>query len=168
MTRWNLTGGAAHIIDITNASRTMLLDLETATWDGDLLDLFSVDHCLLPAVVPSCGVVAEATLLGATVPLAGIAGDQQAALFGQGCFASGEMKATYGTGTFVATSRVGQRAPTWFVPPSSDRPSGGRHRRRSAGRGRCAPGGRRSNGQRLPEQDRESWRQAVRRATLPG
>jgi glycerol kinase len=98
---WNLTGGAAHLTDVTNASRTMLLDLETGAWDDELLRLFSFDDAILPTVVPSSGVVAEASLLGATVPLAGIAGDQQAALFGQGCFAPGEMKATYGTGTFV-------------------------------------------------------------------
>jgi glycerol kinase len=98
---WNLTGGAAHVTDVTNASRTMLLDIASGAWDDELLELFSVDRAILPDVVPSSGVVAEAALLGATVPLAGIAGDQQAALFGQGCFAPGEMKATYGTGTFV-------------------------------------------------------------------
>ena len=87
----------------------MLLDLERGTWDDDLLDLFSVDPSILPTVVPSSGVIAEASLLGATVPLAGIAGDQQAALFGQGCFAPGEMKATYGTGTFVL-AHVGELA----------------------------------------------------------
>ncbi len=106
---WNLTGGAAHITDITNASRTMLLDLETGTWDDDLLDLFSIERCLLPTVVPTCGAVAEASLLGATVPIAGIAGDQQAALFGQGCFTPGAMKATYGTGTFVL-AHIGELA----------------------------------------------------------
>ena len=79
----------------------MLLDLRTATWADEMLELFSVDRSILPAVVSSSGIVAEATLLGVTVPLAGIAGDQQAALFGQGCFLPGEMKATYGTGTFV-------------------------------------------------------------------
>ena len=104
---WNLTGGAAHVTDVTNASRTMLLDLASGAWDDELLELFSVDRAILPDVVPSSGVVAEAALLGATVPLAGIAGDQQAALFGQGCFAPGEMKATYGTGTFVL-AHVGQ------------------------------------------------------------
>lgn len=98
---WKLTGGAAHITDVTNASRTMLLDLATGQWDDELLDLFSIDRGILPTVVPSAGVVAEATLLGATLPVAGLAGDQQAALFGQGCFAPGEVKATYGTGTFV-------------------------------------------------------------------
>ena len=105
---WNLTGGA-HVTDLTNASRTMLLDLERGTWDDALLDLFSVDPSILPNVVPSSGAIAEASLLGATVPLAGIAGDQQAALFGQGCFAAGEMKATYGTGTFVL-AHVGELA----------------------------------------------------------
>jgi glycerol kinase len=98
---WKLTGGASHVTDVTNASRTMLLDLSTGDWDDELLRLFSVDRALLPGVVASSGFVAEASLLGATVPIAGIAGDQQAALFGQGCFAPGEMKATYGTGTFV-------------------------------------------------------------------
>jgi glycerol kinase len=98
---WKLTDGAAHVTDVTNASRTMLFDLTAGEWDAELLDLFSIDRTLLPTVGPSAGVVAEATLLGARVPLAGIAGDQQAALFGQGCFAPGEVKATYGTGTFV-------------------------------------------------------------------
>jgi glycerol kinase len=98
---WKLTGGTTHVTDLTNASRTMLLDLEAGSWDDELLELFSVDRAILPVVVPSAGVVAEATLFGATVPLAGMAGDQQAALFGQGCFAPGQAKATYGTGTFV-------------------------------------------------------------------
>jgi glycerol kinase len=98
---WKLTGGAVHATDVTNASRTMLLDLASGLWDDELLAIFGVDRAVLPTVVPSSGVVAEATLLGARVPIAGIAGDQQAALFGQGCFAPGEAKATYGTGTFV-------------------------------------------------------------------
>jgi glycerol kinase len=98
---WKLTGGAARVTDVTNASRTMLLDLATGEWDDELLALFRVDRAVLPDVVPSSGVAAEASFLGATLPVAGIAGDQQAALFGQGCFAPGEAKATYGTGTFV-------------------------------------------------------------------
>jgi len=98
---WRLTEGAAHVIDVTNASRTMLLDLDTLDWDGELLALFGVDRVLLPRVVPSSGVVGDARLFGATVPIAGIAGDQQAALFGQGCFSEGQAKATYGTGSFV-------------------------------------------------------------------
>ena len=98
---WKLTGGVAHVTDVTNASRTMLVDLATGDWDDELLDVFSVDRSMLPTVVPSAGVAAEVTFIGATLPVAGIAGDQQAALFGQGCFAPGEAKATYGTGTFV-------------------------------------------------------------------
>jgi glycerol kinase len=105
---WKLTGGAAHVTDVTNASRTMLLDLASGGWDEELLDLFSVDPSVLPSVVGSSGVVAEASLLGATVPVAGIAGDQQAALFGQACFAHGDAKATYGTGTFVLVN-LGER-----------------------------------------------------------
>jgi glycerol kinase len=108
---WRLTRGTTHVTDPTNASRTMLLDLSTGTWDDDLLELFSVDRALLPTVVPSSGVVAEATLLGATIPLAGIAGDQQAALFGQGCVAPGDVKATYGTGTFVLANVGGLAGP---------------------------------------------------------
>ncbi len=98
---WKLTEGAAHVIDVTNASRTLLVELDRLDWDDELLALFGVDRELLPEVVPSSGVVAEATLLGASIPISGIAGDQQAALFGQGCFLAGEAKATYGTGSFV-------------------------------------------------------------------
>jgi len=98
---WKLTGGRVHVTDETNASRTMLLDIDTLTWDVELLELFGVARELLPGVVRSGEVVAEAELFGATVPIAGIAGDQQAALFGQACFAPGEAKATYGTGGFV-------------------------------------------------------------------
>jgi len=98
---WKLTRGAAHVTDVTNASRTMLLDLGSGDWDDDLLALFGADRSLLPEVVASSGVVAEASILGVTLPVCGVAGDQQAALFGQGCFARGEAKATYGTGTFV-------------------------------------------------------------------
>ena len=98
---WKLTGGREHVTDITNASRTMLLDLATGDWDDELLALFGVERELLPRVVGSSEIVGEAELFGATVPVAGIAGDQQAALFGQRCFSAGEAKATYGTGSFV-------------------------------------------------------------------
>jgi glycerol kinase len=98
---WRLTGGLVHVTDTTNASRTMLVDLDSLEWDHELLALFGVDPGVLPRVVPSSGFVAEAELLGATVPIAGIAGDQQAALVGHGCFERGEAKATYGTGSFV-------------------------------------------------------------------
>jgi glycerol kinase len=98
---WKLTEGSVHVTDETNASRTMLFGLETRDWDDELLALFGVDRAVLPRVVPSSGVVAEARLLGASVPIAALAGDQQAALFGQGCFAPGDAKATFGTGCFV-------------------------------------------------------------------
>jgi glycerol kinase len=98
---WRLTGGRVHVTDTTNASRTMLLDLDTLEWDAGLLELFRIDPTLLPRVVSPSEIVAEAELLGVTVPIAGIAGDQQAALVGHGCFDSGEAKATYGTGSFV-------------------------------------------------------------------
>jgi glycerol kinase len=106
---WRLTEGAAHVTDVTNASRTLLLGLETLNWDPELLDLFGVDPALLPEVVPSSGAVGHAALHGASVPVAGIAGDQQAALFGHGCFAEGEAKATYGTGSFVLVNVGGER-----------------------------------------------------------
>jgi glycerol kinase len=98
---WRLTGGRAHVTDTTNASRTMLLNLDSLQWDTDLLGMFAIDPAVLPRVVSPSAVVAEAELLGATIPIAGIAGDQQAALVGHGCFHRGEAKATYGTGSFV-------------------------------------------------------------------
>jgi glycerol kinase len=98
---WQLTEGRVHATDVTNASRTMLLDLASLEWDDELLDLFGVDRRLLPRLVRSSEIVGEAKLLGATVPIAGIAGDQQASLFGHGCHERGEAKATYGTGSFV-------------------------------------------------------------------
>jgi glycerol kinase len=98
---WNLTGGEIHATDVSNASRTLLFNLETLEWDRELLELFGVPESVLPRVVPSSGIVEEADLLGARVPIAGIAGDQQAALFGQACFRPGQAKATYGTGSFV-------------------------------------------------------------------
>jgi glycerol kinase len=98
---WKLTGGTVHATDRTNASRTLLARLDPVEWDDDLLAMFGIDRSLLPAIVLSSGELAEATLLGASLPVRGLAGDQQAALFGQGCHAAGEAKATYGTGSFV-------------------------------------------------------------------
>jgi glycerol kinase len=98
---WKLTGGEVHATDTTNASRTMLASLDPLAWDAELLELFGVDPGLLPAIVPSAGELGEGRLLGATVPVCGLAGDQQAALYGQGCHRPGEAKATYGTGSFV-------------------------------------------------------------------
>jgi glycerol kinase len=98
---WRLTRGAAHVTDRTNASRTMLCALETLDWDDELLALFDVDRAVLPQIVGSSDEVPDAELLGARLPVRGIAGDQQAALYAQGCRGTGEAKATYGTGTFV-------------------------------------------------------------------
>lgn len=99
-----LTAGAVHVTDATNASRTQLLDLRTASWDDDLLDLFDVPRSALPDVVPSFGEVGTTdpdSFLGLRIPIAGIAGDQQAALFGQTAFSPGDTKCTYGTGAFI-------------------------------------------------------------------
>jgi glycerol kinase len=98
---WKLTGGAVHATDVSNASRTLLFDLGTLAWDDELLGLFGVPRSVLPEIVPSSGAIGEATLLGARIPIAGLAGDQQAALFGQACFEPGLAKATLGTGTFL-------------------------------------------------------------------
>jgi glycerol kinase len=94
---WHLTG--EHVTDVTNASRTMLMDLTTLDWSPELLDVFGIPPALLPSIVPSSGVIAPGALGDA--PLAGILGDQQAALFGQTCFDAGEAKNTYGTGCFM-------------------------------------------------------------------
>jgi glycerol kinase len=100
---WNLTGGARHITDVTNASRTMLLDLETQQWSSELLEDLAIPVQMLPAIVSSSGELAMTSrdVLGAEVQITGIAGDQQAALFGQCCFAPGDAKNTYGTGSFL-------------------------------------------------------------------
>jgi glycerol kinase len=100
---WNLTGGRVHATDASNASRTLLFNLHTQDWDDELLALLRVPRAVLPDVVPSSGVLAEteSSLFGAALPIAGIAGDQQAATFGQACFAPGMAKNTYGTGCFM-------------------------------------------------------------------
>ena len=100
---WNLTGGALHITDVTNASRTLLYNIHTLDWDDTLLDLLTVPRSMLPAVRPSSQVygTTASSLLAADIPIAGIAGDQQAALFGQICTRPGMVKNTYGTGCFL-------------------------------------------------------------------
>jgi len=98
---WKLTGGTKHVTDASNASRTMLYNLRTGTWDAELLKLFKIPRNLLPEICGSSEVVGEAKLLGKTIPIAGIAGDQQAALFGQCCTKPGMVKNTYGTGCFM-------------------------------------------------------------------
>jgi len=114
---WRLSGGRVHATDVTNASRTLLLDLETLRFSEDLCDIFDVPMQLLPEVTPSAGRVAETRGVPGLpdgIPIAGIAGDQQAALFGQDCVDTGDAKCTYGTGAFVLMN-VGSR------PTSSQR-----------------------------------------------
>lgn len=99
-----LTAGAVHAIEVTNASRTLLMNLEALTWDDEMLRLFRVPESVLPKIVPSAGVVGTTKDVGFLpdgIPIAGIAGDQQAALFGQACFDEGDAKCTYGTGAFA-------------------------------------------------------------------
>jgi glycerol kinase len=100
---WKLTAGKIFKTDVTNASRTMLCDLETALWDDELLAMFGIEESALPEIVASSGKLAETenSILGKSLPIAGIAGDQQAALFGQTCFDVGQAKNTYGTGCFL-------------------------------------------------------------------
>jgi glycerol kinase len=98
---WNLTGGAAHITDVTNASRTLLMNLATLDWDEGILAAFDIPRSLLPEIRPSAEVYGTACGVLGGVPLAAALGDQQAALFGQTCFAPGEAKSTYGTGSFL-------------------------------------------------------------------
>ena len=100
---WNLTRGAEHVTDASNASRTMLFNINESRWDEELLSMFDVPAAMLPRVIPSSGFVAAShpELFGRSIPIAGIVGDQQAAMFGQACFAPGMAKNTYGTGCFM-------------------------------------------------------------------
>jgi len=98
---WKLTDGARHVCDVTNASRTMLYNIHTHAWDEELLTIFNVPRSLLPEVVPSSGTCATATGALSGIPISGIAGDQQAALFGQMCTRPGMVKCTFGTGSFM-------------------------------------------------------------------
>ena len=100
---WNLTKGKSHITDYSNASRTMLFDIVNLKWDKEILELLNIPEAMLPKVVPSSGISAyvDKSILGYEIPISGIAGDQQAALFGQACFDIGSAKNTYGTGCFI-------------------------------------------------------------------
>ncbi|MCX7620311.1 MAG: glycerol kinase GlpK [Acidimicrobiales bacterium] len=134
---WNLTGGAVHATDPSNASRTLLYDIGSLAWDGDLCALFGVPEHVLPEVHPSSGrfgVTVEGVAgFGAGIPVSGIAGDQQAALFGQACFEPGMTKNTYGTGSFVLMN-VGPSCPepvegllttvAWTIPATGSGASG--------------------------------------------
>jgi glycerol kinase len=111
---WKLTGGRVHATDATNASRTLLFDLKTQGWSGEMLDLLDIPAGLLPRVLDCAGDYGETepALLGRAIPIRGVAGDQQAALMGQGCIRPGEMKATYGTGCFMLVNTGETLAPS--------------------------------------------------------
>ncbi|MBR0302883.1 MAG: glycerol kinase GlpK [Clostridia bacterium] len=98
---WKLTDGKVHVTDRTNASRTMLCNIHTGEWDDELLSFFGVPRAMLPEIRSSSEIYGTAHIMGAEIPISGIAGDQQAALFGQGCFKAGDAKTTYGTGVFL-------------------------------------------------------------------
>jgi glycerol kinase len=100
---WHLSGRQRHITDVSNASRTMLCNLQTGSWDDDILRELNIPRCILPEIVPSAGQIAtlDPVILPGSIPIAGIAGDQQAALFGQACWEPGLTKNTYGTGCFT-------------------------------------------------------------------
>ncbi|MCU0882343.1 MAG: glycerol kinase GlpK [Hyphomonadaceae bacterium] len=106
---WNLTGGAVHATDASNASRTGLYDIHTGDWSDELLAVFDIPRALLPEVRDTVGSFGETSLFGTPVPISGVVGDQQAALLGQGCVAPGQTKVTYGTGAFLM-SQTGSRA----------------------------------------------------------
>lgn len=110
---WKLTGGATHITDTTNASRTLLYDIGKMAWSDEMLDLFGIPRSIMPEVLPSSGRFGTTAMnlpVPGGIPISGIAGDQQAALFGQACFTAGDAKNTYGTGSFILMN-VGQEKP---------------------------------------------------------
>lgn len=104
---WKLSGGKIHVTDRTNAARTMLYDIHTLTWDKRILEILQIPKCMLPEVRSSSEIYGNVNILGAEIPVSGIAGDQQAALFGQKCFCEGDIKNTYGTGCFLLMNTGG-------------------------------------------------------------
>lgn len=111
---WNLTGGKVHATDYSNASRTMLYDIGALRWDEAILAEFGIPACILPEVLPSSGAFGETAqgVFGRPVPITGVAGDQQSALFGQTCFNAGDAKNTYGTGCFMLLNTGDRRVPS--------------------------------------------------------
>jgi glycerol kinase len=111
---WNLTGGKVHATDFSNASRTLLFDIGALRWDDDILREFGIPRALLPDVRPSSGDfgTTDPEMFGAPIPVGGVAGDQQSALFGQGCFSAGDAKNTYGTGCFMLMNTGARRVPS--------------------------------------------------------
>lgn len=118
---YNLTKGRVHVTDYTNASRTMLFDIHRLAWDKEILSYFGIPASMLPEVKPSSYIYGytDLTVLGGEIPIAGAAGDQQAALFGQCCFEPGEAKNTYGTGCFLLmnTGKKPSAPNTVCLPP---------------------------------------------------
>ncbi|MDE0931301.1 MAG: FGGY family carbohydrate kinase, partial [Halioglobus sp.] len=109
---WQLTGGDVHVTDVSNASRTSLMNIKTGRWDQHLLSLFEVPREILPAIVPSSGILGRTRgVVGLPdgIPISGMAGDQQAALFGQACFDVGDAKCTFGTGSFILMNTGAER-----------------------------------------------------------
>ena len=109
---WKLSGGKAHVTDMTNASRTMLFNIHTLEWDKELLELLDIPACMMPETVDSSGHICDTDpeLFGGSIPVCGCAGDQQAALFGQRCFEKGDVKNTYGTGAFMLVNTGSEAA----------------------------------------------------------
>ena len=109
---WKLSGGKCFVTDYSNAARTLLFNIHTLEWDDELLDLFDIPKSMLPKVVDSSGVVGTTDIFDADIPIAGICGDQQSALFGQACFDEGMAKNTYGTGCFMLLNTGSKVIPT--------------------------------------------------------
>ncbi len=118
---WKLTRGKVHVTDYSNASRTMLFNISTLEWDHDILSEMNIPRCMLPEVKPSSYIYgySDASFLGGQIPIAGAAGDQQAALFGQTCFTPGEAKNTYGTGCFLLMNTGSRIVAMSFCEPRS-------------------------------------------------
>ncbi len=159
-----LTGGRRHVTDASNASRTLLFDIEAGQWSAQMCELFGVPSHALPEVVPSTGVAGHTdpdAFLGLSLPVAGIAGDQQAALFGQACYSPGSGKCTYGTGSFVLSNTGGSVVRSSSKPAVDSRVDGqlGGHDLRPGGLGlrdrRCgAVAARRARPARSPPRGR--------------
>ena len=113
---WKLTGGETHATDVTNASRTLLMNLKTLDWDEEILRVMNIPRAMLPSIHPSSGPINSVSSTTGTplsgIPISGVLGDQQAALFGQACFAPGQVKATYGTGCFLLMNTGSDNVPS--------------------------------------------------------
>jgi glycerol kinase len=145
---WRLTGGKCHVTDVSNASRTLLFNIHTLQWDDELLKLLDVPRAMLPEVRSSSEVYGQTDppLFGAAVPVAGDAGDQQAALFGQACFDAGSAKNTLRHGLLHAPQYRHQAGAVGEGPADDDRLEGSASRPRTRSRARCLSPAPRCNG----------------------